>query len=192
MNYRIIFLMVVLMVATALSAGLEIKPDESEYSLSKEPRLEKMDSFLVAGIAVMDTMDPALMMGAWEKFFDVFAYIPTAIGNELYGVNFVTEDYNPEKDTGYGYMAATAISSEKELPEGLTVRKIPASEYLVFTHKGLLKYLSNTFEYIYGEYLPASKYKVLLSDALEIFGADFKDDSPDSIIEIWVPVKSGE
>jgi len=189
MNLKAILTALILLTAVMLAAGLQDKPQKDDNASLQEPRVEKREAFLVAGVSVENTMEQEAMMGVWMKFLEIAEKIPTAIGDVYYGVNYVTAGYDPMKETGYGYMAATEIKSEEGLPEGLTVRKVPASMYLVFIHKGPVQEMMKTFQYIYEEYMPKAKYKALTSDTLEVYGEDFKEDSPDSMIEIWIPVK---
>ena len=43
--------------------------------------------------------------------------------------------------------------------------------------------------YIFSQYLPQSQYRMLTADVLELYDHRFKDEAPDSVIEIWLPVR---
>jgi AraC family transcriptional regulator len=185
---KTLLLLAVLMLVSGLLADMKPANDQG-FSITPEPREEKREAFLVAGLQVMNTMESDVMMALWGKFMGVWESIPNATGEVLYGIAFFTDNYDPETNTGYGYMAATEITSEEKLPEGVVTHKVPAAHYLVFEHRGPLKHLQESFDYIFYKYLPSSKYTALYSDVLETYGEGFDGESPDSLIEIWIPVK---
>jgi len=186
-------LLICLMLAGALWAEDQIP--EGEFSTSKEPTEAKRDSMLVAGFEILDSMDSAEIMKVWMALMENYDKIETATGDVLYGITYFTDVYDPDSHKGYAYMAATEIKSAEGLPEGMVVRKVEAASYLVFEHKGPLKYLEHSFNYIFEKYLPTSKRTMQFKDVLEVYGERYNamnPESPDSIIEIWMPVKELE
>ncbi len=182
------------LVILALIFGLLYADDKPqaptpEFSTSEIPREDKKEEMLMAGFQVMDTMEHEAMMKVWNQFMEVVEKLPAEENTPYYGINFFTKDYNPENHTGYGYMACVPITSAENLPEGVIVRKIPAQKYIVFEHKGPLMYLEESFNYIFYKYLPQKKHTALYTDLLEVYDCRFDAESPESIIEIWVPVK---
>lgn len=168
---------------------------EGEFTTTKEPTEAKRDSMLVAGFEVIDSMESEEMMKVWSALMANYDKIETATGDVLYGITYFTDVYDPKAHKGYAYMAATEIKSAEGLPDGMVVRKVEAATYLVFEHKGPLKYLQHSFNYIFEKYLPTSNRTMRFKDVLEIYGPKFNNmnpDSPDSIIEIWMPVKELE
>lgn len=162
------------------------KPD---FSISPEPREAKQDGMLVAGYQVLNTMDPEAMMKVWNQFMASVEKLHADPQAPYYGINFFTGDYNPDENTGYGYMACVPVLKTEELPEGMVLRKIPAWDYIVFEHRGPLQYLEQSFDYIFSTYLPQGKYKAINADILEVYDCRFDAESPDSVIEIWLPVE---
>ncbi|GET22256.1 GyrI-like small molecule binding protein [Prolixibacter denitrificans] len=66
------------------------------------------------------------------------------------------------------------------LPEGL---------YLVFIYRGKASDATPFFQHILGEWLPQTDYQLDEKPHFEILGEKYKNDSPDSEEEIWIPVK---
>lgn len=62
--------------------------------------------------------------------------------------------------------------------------------YAVFTHRGGLKDLSLTNQYIWGTWLPQSRYELAPASDLEIYPAAFNPDNNESELELWIPLKS--
>lgn len=188
MKTRTAILMIAAMMFGALFAADDAPAEKPEFSTSQEPREAKLDEMVMAGFQVMDTMEHEAMMKVWGDFMTVVEKLPCDPSAPYYGVTFFTEDYNPQEHTGYGYMACVPVKTSEGLPEGVAVRKIPARDYIVFDHVGPLNYLEESYNYIFYKYMPQGKYKGLYADVLEVYDCRFSESSPDSVIEIWIPV----
>jgi AraC family transcriptional regulator len=104
-----------------------------------------------------------------------------------YGVEFYTEEFQKEKK--WFYMACGGVENLNNIPATMVGKIIPAHTYAVFTHKGLLRDLGKTFQYVYHEWLPNSKYKIGDCYDFELYDERFKGgDNPDSEIDIYLPV----
>ncbi len=190
MTSRIAIIVLMLIITIGLLTAEEAtKP---EFSLSDQPRLEKRAGFTVAGCEVRNTMDPQKMEQTWLDFFKYLPEITSAIGDVYYGVNYVDKDFDPKLDKGYGYIACTEIKPGEKLPEGVILHKVPEAEYLVFEHTGSVQYLQESFGLIFSKLIPESKYKMIYSDMLEVYGEKSQPDSAESVIEIWIPVMPKE
>lgn len=87
------------------------------------------------------------------------------------------------------YLAGTEVPSNSDIPEGMTLKKVPAGRYAVFTHKGKLEKLQHTMNYIYGSWLPKSGEQLRDAPDLEIYDHRFKFGAEDSELDIYIPVK---
>jgi AraC family transcriptional regulator len=61
--------------------------------------------------------------------------------------------------------------------------------YAVFNHVGDAVKARETFGYIFGVWLPNSEYQLGNRPHFEILGEKYKNSSPDSEEEIWIPIK---
>jgi AraC family transcriptional regulator len=68
--------------------------------------------------------------------------------------------------------------------------ELPGGLYAVFSYRGKASDASDTFKYIYYEWLPTSEYFLDDRPHFEILGEKYKNEHPDSEEEIWIPVKS--
>jgi AraC family transcriptional regulator len=87
------------------------------------------------------------------------------------------------------YVACAPVSSATEIPQGMIKVDVPAGKYAVFTHKGPIENISHTVSYIYGSWLPGAKDEMRPAPHLELYDHRFTLGSPDSEMEICVPVK---
>ena len=60
--------------------------------------------------------------------------------------------------------------------------------YAVFEYKGL-NTDTKIFEFIFGIWLPSSKYNMDNRPHFEILGEKYKNNDPNSEEEIWIPIK---
>lgn len=126
----------------------------------------------------------------WETFFQKENQIKSRAGLSNYGVcsPLTSDQFKEHPDEGF-YMAATAVTDTQFVPEGMTAQVIPQGEYAVFTHKGALKKLEHTINYIYGSWLPKSGRKLRLAPDLEIYDHRFSPNDEASEFEILIPIE---
>jgi AraC family transcriptional regulator len=87
------------------------------------------------------------------------------------------------------YLACALVKTSAKPPEGMTALMIPAGSYAVFTHRGAVKEIRHTLNYIYGSWLPKSGRTLRDVPHLEIYDERFKPKSPDSEFDVCVPVE---
>ncbi|UFJ42482.1 GyrI-like domain-containing protein [Brevibacillus humidisoli] len=91
----------------------------------------------------------------------------------------------------FTYIVGAEVSSTARIPEGMTSRRIPEQKYLVFTHRGDLSQLGETYKKIYEEWLPQSGYQ-RDGDApfFELYDERFlPDNSEGSELDLYIPIK---
>ncbi len=88
------------------------------------------------------------------------------------------------------YVAGAELTAGASAPVGMVTVDIPAGRYAVFTHRGPLDRLEHTMRYIHGSWLPRSGFRYREAPEVERYGAKFNPSSPDSELEIWIPLES--
>jgi len=151
------------------------------------PRFDHKDTFTVVGLAGQFTMSNNTIPQLWDQFNQRDKEVKNAIYKAALGVCFYEPNY--EKDSPFTYMAGWIVTQVGDIPEGMTSRTVPACDYAVFEHKGALDTLQKTYDYIYREWLPASEFEMAQHDDFEWYDERFKYGQPDSIFEIWIPIK---
>ncbi|MBC8384019.1 MAG: GyrI-like domain-containing protein [Candidatus Cloacimonetes bacterium] len=108
---------------------------------------------------------------------------------------FWSAAYDYDQKTGFSefsIIVGREVNSTDEIPEGMTYRNIPGRKYAVFSHRGPLDNLGETYNAIYTEWLPKSGYEHDMSDELEFYDNRFKYGEPDSEMFIYVPIKQAD
>lgn len=155
--------------------------------LMLKPQIRRKAAFTVMGLAGQFTMENNTIHLLWDDFNRRDKEIPNAIHDAAIGVCYHDDNYSPEKS--FTYMAGFAVSKVEEIPAGMSVRDLPEGEYAVFEHKGALDSLSATYDMIYREWLPSSEYELDPRDDFELYDERFDYGKPESILEIWIPIK---
>lgn len=154
------------------------------------PRFEHKDEFRVVGISSQNTMKNNNIAALWNEFE---AKVCSKVADSLYpntalGICFYTDMAIVNEDTPFTYLAGLQYPMDKACPPNLESRVVPTADYAVFEHRGALDTLSDTYNAIYGEWLPNSGYKRHNTDDFELYDQRFRYGMDDSVMEIWVPV----
>jgi len=159
-------------------------------STMQTPRIVSRPAFRVAGISCRSTMNNNVIPALWDEFNKICCQTPQPVqpGVAL-GICYSIGEGPTTPDTPFGYLAGMEVPADAALPEGFEEIAVPASDYAVFEHIGPLDTLRQTYNALYGEWLPASGYEQAGDLDFELYGPRFEYGAADSVMEIWVPVK---
>ena len=73
-------------------------------------------------------------------------------------------------------------------PSDLEARTVQAGEYAEFTHKGPMRSVNHTMNYIYGSWLPKSGRKRREGPEVTVYTERIDPNSPDNVVKILVPL----
>ena len=128
----------------------------------------------------------------WRSFMMRRKEIENSLGSDLYSMQIYDVDYfkqfNPANE--FEKWAATEVSNLSHVPDGMESIMLPGGLYAVFLHKGQASKGAESFQYIFGTWIPQSDYIVDQRPHFEILGEKYKNDDPDSEEEIWIPIRS--
>lgn len=84
-----------------------------------------------------------------------------------------------------------SIPEQIKIPNQFSVKEIPKCTYLICKHIGDMENIKDTINQIYKDFLPKHKFALKQDDFFhfERYDKRFHKKSPDSIIDIYVPVK---
>jgi AraC family transcriptional regulator len=154
-----------------------------------KPVLKEKDAFYIAGLMtlVKEEDNKQMISQLWDFLAQELGDLNNQVNpKKYYGMTYYPRDW---ENQGIFYMAGTEVESPDIEGSAMVVKTIPASKYARFIHKGPLKALPLTLDYIYHTWLPKSGKN--LSWPLEIicYGQDFRDpDTEDSEREMYIPV----
>ncbi len=126
----------------------------------------------------------------WKGFMPRRKEIQNSMGPELYSMNvygpLYFESFSPSNP--FEKWAELEVTNFNTVPDEMETYTLPAGLYAVFHYKG-----SGTdtgiFDYIYSSWLPNSDYLLDNRPHFEVLGEKYKNGSPDSEEEIWIPIR---
>lgn len=125
----------------------------------------------------------------WQSYMPRRHEIKNSTSPRDLGICFPINESERSHPEECGYIAGAEVTTLDEIPEGMTGFTIPASEYAVFTHKGVLDTIEHTMNYIFGSWLPKSGKKLKVAPDIEMYGQKFKLNHPDSELDIYIPIE---
>jgi predicted transcriptional regulator YdeE len=148
-----------------------------------EPRIVERDAFTVVGLEYVGKNEHMEIPVLWTRFIQRAGEItnPSETGT-AYGVCVEMSDQGE-----FTYLAGLAVVDDSQIPEGMTSRNIPVARYAVFTHRGSLATLQDTYASIYTKWLPEAGLQPLGYN-FELYDDRFKDFTPESEFDIYVPI----
>lgn len=120
----------------------------------------------------------------WETFLSRMSEIENTVAGICYGVVQQTK----EKTDQLEYYAAVEVRNIGTLPENMVSLEIPASTYAKFTHKGKVKDINNTVNYIYSSWLLRSGMRHTYGPDLEFYGTEYDPVTDKSVMHYAIPV----
>ncbi|SDE07847.1 AraC family transcriptional regulator [Kordiimonas lacus] len=130
--------------------------------MTMEPTIKHMPALTAAGFAGLvvpllnpDTDNMKVIPGLWQALGRHISALPTGPGTRRISVILGPDE--AKADGKIEYLAGITVAGDgAPLPEGASLRQVPAGDYAVFTHIGPVETLAHTKNYIYGSWLPKS------------------------------------
>lgn len=172
----------------ALTESLLLRSDFLQGGTQMDYRMEKLGKTIVAGYPCFAGIEDGIFGKVWEMFNgrgdcrERFEKRGRLIGLEYYNEACM-------QSNKWFYMACSELDTLDEVPEDMAIKILPENDYAVFTHRGPLSGLPETFKRAYTDGLPLADLEPAGCYDFESYGKDFSHSDPDSIIEIWIPVR---
>ncbi len=125
------------------------------------------------------------ILALWKRFMPRRKELKSAINAEFIALQVYSDFNNFEKQ--FDIWACIEVSGLEAIPEGMTDFTIPKGEYAVFLQKGMNA--SATYQSIMTQWLPNSGYEIDDRPHFQIMGEKYKNGSPESEEDFYVPIK---
>ncbi|MBC8330845.1 MAG: GyrI-like domain-containing protein [Anaerolineae bacterium] len=156
--------------------------------LVMQPKFVTKPAMTVVGLSYVGKNENNEIPQLWGQWNMRAGEIKNRTGFCAYGACFAAAESAGEGE--FEYVACIEVSEIADIPDGMLMRQIPAHKYAVFTHKGKLHTLPDTYKYIYETWLPQSGLE-LHEDKfdMELYDERFVLDSDSSEFDILVAIK---
>ncbi len=122
----------------------------------------------------------------WESFMPKKHELKNTINQELIAIQDYPDFGNLE--TSYNIWACVEVSNLSTVPSDMKGFTIPKGEYIKVLHKGMDA--GKTYQRIMTEWLPNSGYTIDDRPHFQVMGDKYKNGSPDSEEDFYIPVKN--
>jgi AraC family transcriptional regulator len=153
-----------------------------------QPQFVTIEPKKLLGICLEMSLAENFTGELWRSFMPLLKGIETRVGNNLYSLQVYDEDYFQQFDPTREFekWALAEVKNFSVIPDETEPFELTGGLYAVFQHKGMG---TEIFQHIFSEWLPNSGYALDNRPHFEILGEKYKQGSPDSEEEIWIPVK---
>jgi AraC family transcriptional regulator len=156
-----------------------------------KPRIETLKEKKLTGKRMRMSLSGNKTGELWRSFMLRRKEITNNIGTDLYSMQVYDPLYFSKfsYDAEFEKWAAIEVTDFSIVPDEMETTILPEGLYAVFLHKGAASKGRETFQYIFGTWLPGSDYLLDNRPHFELIGEKYKNEDPDSEEEIWIPVK---
>lgn len=129
--------------------------------------------------------------GLWSQFMPRRREVNPAIGAELYSLAIYPKDYFKAYDNAASFQKWAAVKSNETalVPNGMQRLIVPEGNYAKFTHKGPLDEILQTFQYIFGEWLPQSPFSIDMRPHIAMMDHRYEPYDGNSEEDIFIPIR---
>ena len=158
------------------------------------PRIEFLSEKKLIGKHLEMSFEQNRTFELWKSFMPFRNNIKNNVGNVLYSIQqykpHFFDDFNPKAK--FEKWAVVEVDNFEFIPQEMELFQLQEGLYAVFLYKGNPSEAANTFQYIFGTWLPNSNYILDVRPHFEIFGVKYKNNDPNSEEEIWIPIRLKE
>ncbi len=157
-----------------------------------EPRIEVIESKKLIGMHITMSLSDNKTAQLWQKFMPGRGEVVGRLNSKYISMQVYNDDvdaklFSPE--TMFDKWAAVEVENSNNIPEGMELYTISGGKYAVFVHKGPAGTFPETMQYIFGKWLPGSKYKLDNREHFEILAENYRPDDPEAEEEVWIPIR---
>ncbi len=168
--------------------------DHLARNVTVHPRIVDLLEIKVAGIRGETTLRDNRLRELWDRANSLYRQIPNRIpGGRSFGICEACAEntlYTMNDDILFTEVAGTEVSSFEGLTEPFVQKVIPGGRYAVFTHRGTLRMLPQTFDYIWSTWFLTTKEELDWREDFELYDERFLGyDHPDSEVDLYIPVR---
>lgn len=158
-----------------------------------QPRIQSISEKKLVGKRVRMSLTNNRTTELWQSFMPHRKEIINPVGIDMFSLRVYDPQYFANFNPGaeFDKWAAIEVSDYNSIPPGMETLTLPAGLYAVFNYVGAASAGGPFFQHIYGTWLPNSEYRLDNRPHFEVLGEKYKNESPDSEEEIWIPVKLG-
>jgi AraC family transcriptional regulator len=126
----------------------------------------------------------------WQRFMPRRSEINNRLTSEFISMQKYHDNWNFSPDSLFVKWAAVEVSSFSDIPREMETYILQSGRYAVFIHNGPASAAAKTMQYIFGQWLPQSGYRLDNREHFEILPEGYSPVDLNASEEIWVPIQN--
>lgn len=163
-------------------------------NLTVHPRIVMLPEIKAAGLRGQTTVRDNSLPELWSRFMGVVEQIPNrTAGGRGFGICEACQEgntiYRMTDEVRFSEVVSVEVDSFEGLSAPFVPKVIEGGRYAVFTHKGSLDSLIETFRYIWGTWMLNTKEELDSRQDFECYDGRFLGYwNPESEMDIYIPI----
>lgn len=163
-------------------------------NVTVNPSIVEIPAIQVAGLRGETTLGDNKIRALWGEFRKQAHRIPNQPEKPRgFGICEACQAntmFNMNDDVLFTEVAGAEVYSFAGVQEPFVRKTIPGGRYAVFTHRGSLSRLKQTFNYIWGTWFLTTKEEMDCREDFELYDERFLGyDHPESEIDLYIPIR---
>ena len=158
-----------------------------QNELSMEPEIITRPAVKLVGIANQYDEADLSLPRLWSGFRPYRDKIKNRTSDQSFGIYECYEEDGD--DVNFTYVCCAPVENFDDIPEGMTTRELPEQLYAKFIHKGSIANLDKTLKYIWGSWLPKSKFEYEEKPDFELYPPNYNVMDPSCEMALHIPVR---
>lgn len=164
------------------------------HNVTVHPKIVELPAIRVAGLRGETTLRDNRLPALWARALELAPQIPHRVpGGRGFGICEACRDntlYTMDDNVLFTEVAGLEVSSFSGLGEPFAAKILPEGRYAVFTHRGTLRSLPQTFAYIWGTWFLTTKEELDGREDFELYDERFLGyDDPHSEMDLYLPLR---
>jgi AraC family transcriptional regulator len=152
------------------------------------PRVTNLGTLLIAGHGARYSSETVAGIPAqWQRFAPHIGHIAGQVGNVAYGVICNSDDAG-----NIEYICGVEVSDFSRMPADWSRVRIPPQQYAVFTHRGHISGIRQTWCTIFNQGLQETGLVHTGGPEFERYDERFDPKNGMGEVEIWIPVQTNK
>jgi AraC-like DNA-binding protein/predicted transcriptional regulator YdeE len=165
--------------------SIELKLQKGKVKL--KPDILSKSSFIIAGL-IYSGSDTNEIFKLWQAFWIMVQIGKIALKNSKC-IGVCLHDIDMRNNESFVYYAGVEIDQSFLIPKEMKTVNIPESTYAVFKHKGAISEIEQTYDRIYGSWVPLTGNTPTMDLDIIVVDHRFRMQRNDSVIDILIPIQ---
>lgn len=158
-----------------------------------EPSVITIPTFNLIGFSLKANLTEIAEQQLGKRMHDMLLSRSTDVQGKLDSGSFLLQlypmkpNFNPEVDR-FTQLFGYKVAEMHPVPPEMTTHAVPDNRYVSMTHRGPESTIGQTYDYLYGQWIPKHGYQPIGYD-FEYWGERYAPEQSDNEIDIYIAIR---